>query len=190
MQALTEGREKVPGPGIISPVPGSDSLPVKIELGSKTRGAHPAPADRWIHQFNESPETAPHDHEVRDAAGQHHDGDGGQRTGFIDQYVIGRQHDLLSPQPQLIRDLFDGVDGGAIHAGLAGLAQAAVVYRNAETLQQRLESCWPTVHVGGLDHLRDKELLHRLPRVRVWSAMAAGDTRAVSMSAEVGIGDR
>ncbi len=158
MQAAAQGREKILGAGVLAPILGRDGLLMKIEIGQKARGAHPAPADRGIHQFNESPETAPHDDEVRDAVGQHHDGDGGQRARFIDQHVIGGQHDLLGPQSELIRDFFDGVDGRAVHAGLAGLAQAAVIDGNAEAFEQRLERGRPAVHVGGLDDLGDEEL--------------------------------
>ena len=43
---------------------------------------------RRIHQLDEAAELAPDDDEVRDAAGQHHNGDGRQGMRFIDQHVI------------------------------------------------------------------------------------------------------
>ncbi len=181
MQAAAQGRQEIFGAGILAPIVRYDVLLMKIKIGQKPGGAHPAPAHRRIHDFNPSPETAPHDDEVRDARRQHHDGDGGQRACFIYQHVIGGQHNLFGLEPELIGDFFDGVDGGAIHAGLAGLAQAAVVYRNTKAFQQRLERRRSAVHVGSLDHLRDDEAkaLHR----RVRSAMAAGERRETSTSA-------
>ena len=61
-----------------------------VKIGQNASGAHPAPADRGIHQLNESAESPPNDDEVSDARGQHDDRDGGQRARFIDQHVIGR----------------------------------------------------------------------------------------------------
>ncbi len=157
---------------------------MKIKIGQEARGGHPAPADCGIHQFHELPKPAPNDDEVGDAGGQHHDGDGGQRARFFHEHVIAGQHDLLGAQPELIGDFLDGVDGGAVHAGLARLAQAAVVYRNAKAFEQGLERRRPAIHVGGLDNLRDDQTgaLHR----KVRSALAAGEIREISISAVAG----
>jgi hypothetical protein len=67
--------------------------------------------------------------------------------------VVGRDHDLACVQPQLNGDILDGVNRGAIHVGLAGLAQAAVAGGDAEAVEQTFQGCGTAVRVGGLDDL-------------------------------------
>ena len=106
--------------------------------------------------------TAPHDHEVRHAVRQDHDRDGRQCASCIEKHVIGRQHDLLGLESQLIGDVFERVDGSAIDVGLAGLAQAAIVDTNAEAFQQTFEGGRTAVQVGALDDFRHQEACARL----------------------------
>ncbi len=164
-----KGARKSCGARILAPILGRDGLLMDVEIGQKARRAHPAPAHRGIHQLDESAEPAPDDDEVRDAVGQHDDGDGGQRARFIDQHVIGRQHDLLGSQSELIRDFFDGVDGGAVHAGLAGLAQAAVIDGMPKPSSSDLSAAGPQsmLEVWTTSGTMRRVLLrHRVPRVR------------------------
>src|ERR1700680_1594355 len=103
--------------------------------------------------------------------------------------MIGRKHDLLSLESELVGDLLDGVDGSAIYVGLAGLAQTAIIRVNAEALEQRFERCGAAVHVRGLDDPGDDEpggRLHGFLRPAVRSPMEAGETRSISSSAVMG----
>ena len=81
--------------------------------------------------------TPPDDDKVGDAVRQNDHSDGGQRAGFLQQHVIGGQHDLLGLEPKLVGDVFQRVDGRAVDVGLASFAQAAVMDVDAESVQQR-----------------------------------------------------
>src|SRR5579864_6987605 len=103
--------------------------------------------------------------------------------------MIGRKHDLLRLEPELVGDFFDCVYGSAVHVGLAGLAKTAIVGVDAEALEQRFERRGAAVHVGGLDDLWNDEpgvRFHGFPIPAARRAMVAGETRSVSISTDRG----
>ena len=79
-QALPQRHEKLVGPRPGAPVFGGHGGLVTEDFFCKARGAHPAPADRGVHDLQPSADAAPHDDEVHRAAhAVPHDDDRGQR---------------------------------------------------------------------------------------------------------------
>ncbi len=101
------------------------------------------------------------------------------------KHMIGRQHDLLGFDAELVGGLFDGVDGSAVDVGLAGFAKTAVIGVDAEALQQGFQRRGAAVHVGGLDDLGNEE---PAPWSHGWlspaarRAIVAGEIRSISSS--------
>jgi len=99
----------------------------------------------------------PGNHEMRHAVGQMHHDDGGQRLGFGQEHMVGRHHDLFRVQAELHGSFFDSVDRGAVHIGLACLAQPPVAYVDSEAFEKTLERGGTAVHRRGLDNFGNQE---------------------------------
>jgi hypothetical protein len=69
-----------------------------------------------------------------------------QGSGFGQQQMVYRQHDLLSLKAELYGDLLHRVNGCPVHVRLAGLAETAIAYRDAKALQEALERRWSAIH--------------------------------------------
>jgi hypothetical protein len=52
--------------------------------------------------------------------------------------VIDRQHHLLCIQPDFDGDGLQDINRGSVYVGLAGFTEAAIVHRDAESLQETL----------------------------------------------------
>src|ERR1700732_5098483 len=105
------------------------------------------------------------DHDkVSETVRQHDDRDCGESVGFFEQHMIERQYYLLGLEPELVGNFLNSVDGGAVDIGLAGFAEAAIMHVDAETAQEAFQSGRATIHVGGLDDLRDDEAGARFHR--------------------------
>ena len=83
--------------------------------------------------------TPPRYDEVRCSIRKPHDEQCRQGFGLIEKQVIHWQHHLRGVKPELNAGLFELVDGGAVHIGLARFAQAAVTGGDPESFEQRLQ---------------------------------------------------
>ncbi len=93
--------------------------------------------------------------------------------------MLRRHEDLLGHEPELLREVLQGVDGGAVDVGLAGLAQAPVAHADAEALEHALERRWPAIHRRGLHDLRREEASAS------GSAVGGGDRRPLRAPARI-----
>ena len=162
---------------------------VGVNVPQEAPGAPPVPAGGRIHDLEERPDLSPHQHEVRRAVRQTHDGHGRQDRPIEDE-VVGGNHDLLGRQSEPVGDVFDRVDRGAVEIRLARLAQTAIADVDAETFEQGFERRRATVERGGLDDLWNEKPAGHCCRGRLGSASPptrrsnrlSGDRRSTSMS--------
>ena len=152
-------------PGPITPGLGRHGKTVDIQIIQKTLARHPAAPAAGVHHLHPAGMLIPGDHEVGQFIGEAHHHQGRQGIGFFQEQVVGRQHHLLGLQAQLDGQVFQRINGGAIHRGLAGLAQAPIAGVNAEAFQDGLEGSRAAVHLGGLHDLRDEETPGNLWRI-------------------------
>src|SRR5579859_7921677 len=99
--------------------------------------------------------------------------------------MIQRNDNLLGIESQLAADGFHGIDGGAVHAGLAGFSQAAVADMNAETFEQAFQRRRTAVEVGSLHYFRREVASHQWPaamRPAVLRMSAMGEMRSMATS--------
>jgi len=125
---------------------------VDVDFAKEPALGEPAPAGDWVHDLDQRPQGPPDDQEVREAARKANDED--RRQVLAEKNVIEGHHHLLGIEAERPREVLDGVDGGAVDVGLAGLAQASVARRDLEALKQAVEGRRPAVHRRGLDDLR------------------------------------
>ncbi len=167
--------------GPLAPRLSRDGHLMDVEIAGHLTDGQPAAAGHGIHHLQLAAYPAPQHHEMREAVGQAHDGDGGQRGGFGKHDVIGGNNHLFGIQPQLVSELFHGIDGGAIHRGLAGFAEPAVTRAQAEAGEQGGQAGRTTVHRRRLHHFRNQKaaghLLVRLPAVLLLGGALRGGIR-------------
>src|SRR5579875_736237 len=187
-EALAKGGLKIVRTGIVAPIGGAGGHDVAEDFALELDRGDPAPADGGVHDLEQASVATPGDDEVRDPVGQADDDNCGQGLGGREEQMIGRQHDLLGFETELVGDRFHGVDRSAVDAGLAGLAQAAIAGRRPKAFEQAFERGGPAVHVGALDHFGCQKFSQcapaRAPAER--SKRAAGETRSTATSTEPG----
>src|SRR4051794_22795528 len=105
-----------------------------MEFVQEVPDGYPTPPDSGIHHLDEMTMAAPHDDKVRKSIWELYNHKRGQCLGLGKEQVISWNHHLLGIKPEFYGDLFQCVDRGSIHIGLACLAEAAVTYRTAETI--------------------------------------------------------
>jgi hypothetical protein len=156
-QSFSHRTVKIFRAGILAPSVRGNRLRVLIYIAQELRTCHPAPANRGVHDLQHSPMPPPDDDEVRKTARQAHHDDARQRLRTLAEQVVERQDDLLGIEAELIGNGLHGVDGGAIDAGLAGFAEAAVTGTLAEAFEQAFERSRPAIQVRTLDHFGREE---------------------------------
>ena len=156
--------------------PGGSRDRLLVDVEHRLHRARPQqhPPCRRVHDLDVRPVPPPPDDEVRHPAGQHHHE---QRRQVPEQHVVDGKHQLRAVQAQPGRGDLERVDGGAVHIGPAGLAQAAVADLHVEPGQQRPQGSRAAVHRRGLDRLRDDPPRGRAPHVRRRPARAPAAER-------------
>jgi hypothetical protein len=145
-QAAAQRAKKLVCAYPLPPGSGGNRGGVDVEFIEQLLRSEPAPSHRRIHDLKEATTLAPDDHEMREVIGLTDDHEGWQGAGLRQQQVVYRQHHLLSLKAELHGDLLHGVNGGPVHIGLAGFAQAAITYGDAKALQEAFERRWSAVH--------------------------------------------
>ncbi len=145
--ALAQRREEAFAAGPLAERLGRRREAVDVQIGEQALLVHPTPAGARIHHLDEAAVLAPNNEKVRHPVRQAHHDQRRQRVRLAQQEMVGRDHDLLGVEAKLDRDLLDDINRGAVHLGLARLAQAAEARRDAVALQQRLEGRRAAIHL-------------------------------------------
>src|SRR6188768_1330919 len=103
--------------------------------------------------------------------------------------ILGDQN-LFCLESKARRNFLERINRGAVHVGLANLAQLAVAHGNAETGQRALQGCRAAIHRGRLDHFGYEEAAaHGCSKRRFVSARpvarhnkVAGESYSISIS--------
>ena len=89
VEAAGQRTEELAGDRPVAPGLGRDRQGVDVDLVQEPVRRDPAPSHGRVHHLDHRPVTPPDQHEVRQAIRQTDDGDGRQRSGLIQQQVIG-----------------------------------------------------------------------------------------------------
>ena len=104
-----------------------------VELSLKRRPLHPTPAASRIHDLHERAKGPPRHHKMREPGGQARDDQGWQTVCLTREHVLNWHHLLIRNQAEGVGQIFQGIDGSSVDAGVTSLAQSTVARLDAET---------------------------------------------------------
>src|SRR5581483_9716121 len=156
-QPARHGRTETVAPGPLLPGRRRHALLMHVDFFHELPACHPAPAHGRIHDLYQRTVAAPDENKMCQPAWQLDDHNGRQCFRLRKQQVTDRHHHLLGVEAKLLHHFFQDVDRRAVHIGLAGFTQAAVVNGDAIPFQQALEDGRTAVHGRSLDHFRDEK---------------------------------